>query len=173
MNPYTKVPNFLFEESDLSIKSRYLFCILLKYCGKKDTCFPSQKTLARVIGCSDRNVRKLLNELIVAGIVYSQRTGFNKPNTYKVSKDLVRNQYSYPDMVRNEKPISPHLGTPVPLHMGSQLPTNSNYIKEKDKNFKSSLKALESCRERLLGKGFNVSSKTKQFGFSKQGGDVY
>lgn len=173
MNPYTKVPNLLFEESNLSINSRYLFCVLLKYCGKKDYCFPSQKTLAKVVGCSDRYVRKLLNELKVAGIIYVKRTGFNKPNTYKVSKDLMRIQGSSPNMVSDDKPISSHIGTPVPLHTASQLPTNSNYIKEKDKNSKNSSKGLESCREQLLKKGFNVRSTTKQIGFLKRGGNAY
>ncbi len=173
MNPYTKVPNLLFEESNLSINSRYLFCILLKYCGKKDTCFPSQKTLAKVMGCSDRYVRKLLNELKVTKIIYVRRTGFNKPNTYKVSKDLMRIQGSSPNMVSDDKPISSHIGTPVPLHTASQLPTNSNYIKEKDKNSKNSSKALEKCKEKLKRMGFNVGSNTKQISFSKQGGNAY
>jgi DNA-binding transcriptional regulator GbsR (MarR family) len=153
MRNYTKIPNELFEESQLSIVERYLFGLLLKYCGKKDYCYPSQKTIAKIMGYSERYVRVLLKKLEEKKIIYTSRTGFNRPNTYKVSKDLIRNSSSPAKKTINEIHKSPHLGTAVPLHIGKELPPNSTYIKEKDKNKDKNLAALEKCRLDLIRKG--------------------
>lgn len=162
MNQYTKIPNSLFEESQLSVNAKYLFCTLLKYCGKKDYCYPSQKTLGRILGCSERYIRNIAKELVTAEIVSISRSGFNKPNTYKVSKDLVRNLGSSVSNGADGKYGSPHLGTPVPLHMGTTVPPKSTYTKGKDKIHGNSSKGLEKCREKLKKMGFNIGSKSNQ-----------
>lgn len=153
MKNYTKIPNEIFEDSQLSSRARFLFCVLLKFCGKNDSCFPGQKKLAKILGCSDRYIRTIINELASAKLINIKRVGFNKSNTYKVSKDLYRNNSS--DML-NQKDgnnFSSHLGSAVPLSIGISIPDNSTYIKEKDKNNEKSLRALEKCRVELIKKG--------------------
>lgn len=138
---YTKIPNQLLDQSDLTLQERYLFCVLLKHCGNKDTCFPSQKKLAKELGISDRYVRVLIENIIrKTDILKSKRSGWNRANTYTLSKDLVleRNQSSY------------HIRSQFPLHQGTQVPPNSTYLTGKGNR---SIKGMERMREVLERKG--------------------
>ena len=36
---YTKIPNDILAESQLTIQARYLLCVLIRHCGKDDWCF--------------------------------------------------------------------------------------------------------------------------------------
>jgi hypothetical protein len=139
MRPYTKIPNQMLNQSQLSIPARYLYCVLLRHCGKNDKCFPSQKTLGKEVGITDRYIRKMLIELINAGLVYKRRLGYNRANTYTVSKDLKTdwNQGSY------------RIGSIFPLHQGNTVPDKSTYIKGKGKR---SIKGLEKMRDALIEK---------------------
>lgn len=136
MKNYTKIPNEIFEHSQVSGRARLLLCVLLKYCGQKETCYPSQETLGRDVGFSARYVRESLGELTRNGLVRKKRTGFNRPNTYTVAKSFVleRNLGSY------------HLGSKFPLEGGSTVPDKSTYIKGKDKK---NLKILDKMRADL------------------------
>ncbi len=137
MKNYTKIPNEILTQSQLTIPARYLYCALLKYCGNDDKCFPSQQTLGKDLGRTPRYVRELLGELISAGLVYKKRLGYNRANTYTVSKDLKTywNHGSY------------HIGTVFPLHQGNTVPDKSTYIKGKGKR---SIKGLEKMRKALI-----------------------
>lgn len=136
---YTIVRNEIFESSQLSIPSRYLYCLLLKFCGARDWCFPGQTLLATILGCTERHIRTLLDELIVAGLIIKTRSGWNRPNTYKVTKDLKLDR----------KGTSYHLGSELPLHRDSAIPPNNTYVKGKDNK---NLKGLESMRLILIKK---------------------
>jgi hypothetical protein len=142
MRNFTVIPNQVFGESQLSIQSRYLYCVLLKHCGKNDFCFPSQITLGKILGCSDRNIRTLLAELIQSELISKQRRGWNRSNTYYVVKLLDTDRI----------PSSYHSGSKVPVHNETPVPPKSTYLKTKDNN-KYSLKGLESCRRTLEEKG--------------------
>lgn len=117
---YTKVPNEILEDSQLSIQARYLLIVLLKHCGQDESCFPSQKTLAKTLSLSDRQIRNLLNELITNKFIEKRRFGFNKSNTYIIQK-------------KYRKSTSGHLRTLFPFHEGTTIPTNITYRKEKGK----------------------------------------
>lgn len=160
MKNYTKIPNEVLDESTLSIPARYLFCVLLKYCGKNEWCFPSQTTLARVLSRSDKQIRNILRELITVGIIDKKRRGFNRSNTYKVSKDLVADRKPISDNLplktdKKRKQTSVHIGSAFPLHQGNELPPKSTYIKEKGKR---SFKGLEVLRNKMVEIG--LKSKT-------------
>lgn len=126
--------------SQLTIEARYLYCLLLKYCGKDERCFPSQSTLAKDTGFTPRHIRNLLNQLINTGIIVKKRSGWNRANTYTVSKSLKidRNGTSY------------HLGSMFPLQQGTVVPPKSTYLKGKGKR---SNKGLEHLRETVEGMG--------------------
>ena len=134
----------MFEANQINIPSRYLYCLLLKYCGKDECCFPSQETLGKIMGYSVRQIRNLIKELETQGLIYGTRKGWNRSNTYKVSKSLQINR----------KSSSPLIGSVFPLHQGNTVPTISTYIKGKDKR---STKGLESLRN-IVGQ-----IKTKSF----------
>ena len=133
MKYYTKIPNEVLEANQLSTSARLILCILLKYCGNDDYCFPSQERLSKDINLSPRHIRKLINELVNAGLVAKKRKGFNKPNTYRVTKDFLQYRISN----------TPHLGTEIPIHQGNVVPDKSTYSKGKGK---SSSKKFEKLR---------------------------
>lgn len=139
MKGYTKIPNDLLNSSQLSIGARYLFCVLLRHCGKDDSCFPSQHTLGKIMNLSDRHIRNLLNELLLAKILVKKRIGWNRANTYTLTKTFTVDR----------KGISYHLGSAYPLQQGKQIPDKKTYLKGKGKR---SLLALEKMREELLKK---------------------
>lgn len=138
MKNFTIVPNQLFEQSQISVQARYLYCVLLKFCGKNDWCFPSQITLGKIFGCSDRNIRTLLKELIQNELISKQRRGWNRSNTYYVVKLLDTDRI----------PNSYHSGSVVPIHNETTVPPKSTYLIAKDNN-KYSLKGKEQCRKKL------------------------
>lgn len=141
MKGYTKIPNQLLDESDLTIQERYLFCVLLRHCGNKDTCFPSQKRLGRMLGYSDRYIRKLISNIISkTDILVKARHGWNRANTYTLSKDLnlKRNSSSY------------HIGSQFPIHKGTPVPPNSTYLTGKGNTYR---KGMEQMREIMERKG--------------------
>lgn len=144
MRNYTIIPNEILGASQLSVQARYLLCVLLKYCGQDEWCFPSQETLAKEVGCSARYIRRLLEELLHAGVIVKTRRGFNRSNTYRVAKSFV--------VDRNGS--SCQLGSKFPLHQGNTVPTKSTYLKGKDKR---SLKGLENLRKTLVRKGLTKS----------------
>lgn len=137
MKNFTAIPNEIFEESQLSVPARYLLCVLLKYCGQNEWCYPSQKTLGTKLGYSARYIRTLLTELILSGLIVKKRTGFNETNTYRVAKDFMveRKQSSF------------HLGSRNPFNQGAVLPPKNTYIKAKVK------KNMEIMRDKLTKKG--------------------
>lgn len=140
MKNFTIILNELLGESQLSIPSRYLFCVLLKYCGRKEWCFPSQKTLAKDLNCSERHIRNLIKELERNELVYKVRRGFNRSNNYRLATSLT--YYRQP----NGNPNSSHLGSMLPLHTGNEVPPKSTYLKAKAKR---SVKGLERLKESM------------------------
>jgi len=142
MKNYTKIPNEILGPSQLTIEARYLYCLLLRYCGKDERCFPSQDTLAKDTSFTPRHVRNLLNQLIQTGIVVKKRSGWNRANTYTVSKSL--------KIDRNG--VSSHLGSMFPLHKGTPIPPKNTYLKGKGKR---SIKGME----RLIQKARELGIK--------------
>src|SRR3989344_8599830 len=89
MKSYTKIPNEILGPSQIGIVTRYLYCVLLKYCGRDEWCFPSQNRLAKDLNCSERHIRNLLEELEENNFLFKSRRGFNRSNTYKLSRSLI------------------------------------------------------------------------------------
>ncbi|MEW9094142.1 MAG: helix-turn-helix domain-containing protein [Clostridiaceae bacterium] len=63
---------------DISMGAFKLYSILSTYCyGKKDSCFPSQKTLANDMGKCTRTIRRYLKELELNNLISVKRRGSN------------------------------------------------------------------------------------------------
>jgi len=148
MRNFTIIPNQIFEQSQLSVPARYLYCVLLKYCGKNEWCFPSQKTLGGVFGYSDKHIRTLLNELIEVKLISKKRRGWNRSNTYRVVKLLFTDRI--PTSALIQTPSTPQSGNTVPIHPEPEVPPKSTYLKGKDKN---SVKGRERVRQKLVELG--------------------
>ena len=131
MKNFTAIHNEILGRCQLSIQARLLHCILLKYCGQNEWCYPSQTTLADDLGLSNpRHIRTLLGELQRSGLIIKKRRGFNKSNTYKVAKEfIVDGKYS-----------SPHLGSKLPLNQGIVVPPKNTYRKASNKKWTKDLR---------------------------------
>lgn len=165
MKSYTKIPNEILNSNQLSVPERYLYCVLLRYCGNKDYCYPSQNTLGNALGYSERHIRGLLRVLEVAGFISRSRRGFNRPNTYRVTDALVSK--GKPSSVPSEKPSSPHLGSAYPLHQGTEVPPNTTYIKGKDKTISEGMKHLREVLDEIKSRGpikRAINSNTPEIG---------
>lgn len=124
MKNYTQIPNEILEPNQLSPQAKLLHCALLRFCQSSDWCYPSQKMLAKCLDLSTRMVRTYTKELESYGLVYKIRTGFNRPNTYRVAKAITR----------EGKNNSYHIGSTFPLHDGSVVPPNNTYRRRKYNN---------------------------------------
>ena len=141
MKDYTLIPNEILRQSQLSVGARYLLCVLIRYCGQDEHCYPSQETLGDHLGYSDRHIRNLLKELEDLKLICRTRSGFNKSNTYRVAKSFTVKW----------KSGSAHLGSKFPLHQGSTVPTNITYRKAKEKT--KAIKKMNKVRKDLIAKG--------------------
>lgn len=142
MKNFTVIPNEILGPSQLSIPARFLLLVLLRHSGQDDHCYPSQRTLAESLNCSIRHIRNLLNELSEAKLILPTRSGYNRPNTYKVAKQFV---------VKNDRnSTSRHLGSRIPLHQGTALPPKSTYTKVKGKSRDRNMQQLKDV---LVSKG--------------------
>lgn len=153
MKNFTIIPNEILSPSQLSVQARFLFCVLLRYCGRKNECFPSQITLGEDLGFSDKYIRTLLKELLDEGLISKRRRGWNKPNTYKVVKylDTIRVPVSNKKRKYTSEPFRkskyPHSGSPALIHYKPAVPPNNTYVKTKDKR---SRKGLEHLRKTMV-----------------------
>ena len=136
---YTPIQNRILLETEISPQARLLLCVLIMHCGLKDICNPSQIKLSKELGCCDRQVRKYLSELMETKLISKKRTGFNKPNTYKVPEEFL--------VKRDRNSGSGQLGSAIPHHKGNPFPTKSTYIKVKDKSNSEGLKSVRKILE--------------------------
>lgn len=134
MKNYTIIPNELLDASPLPIQARYLLCVLKRFAGQDELCYPSQHRLSLALGVSERQIRTYLRTLEKEGLVSKKRRGFNKSNTY-----ILASKWG--------KPSSDHSGTPLPHNPGNPIPYKSTYRKPKLK------RGLELVRETLERKG--------------------
>lgn len=157
MKDFTLIQNSLLRPSQLTINARYLLCVLLRYCGNKEYCFPSQVTLGEDLGLSPRQVSVYLKELIHNGLVSKTRSGFNKPNTYKVAKTFTVESQKIIAIDKkcssdtDKKPDSTHICGTFPLHTGKELPPNNTYLIVKDNNNFNKV-AFEKFKRNLIKK---------------------
>ncbi|MFD3157022.1 helix-turn-helix domain-containing protein [Haloimpatiens sp. FM7330] len=81
-------------DMNLSGQVLKLYCILESYCfGKKNYCFPSQKTLSLKLGKSVRTIQRYLKILFKLGIVKIKRRG-SISNLYILPKKKIQNDSS-------------------------------------------------------------------------------
>jgi Helix-turn-helix domain len=68
----------------LSRGARACLKVLESYLGGKSYCWPSQATIARRMGRSDRQVRFYIRELVEAKILRSVRSNYKSPHIYEL-----------------------------------------------------------------------------------------
>jgi hypothetical protein len=81
---FTKVPNFILKDQEISRGAKMTYAMFLHYAGQNDFCFPGHTRLAQDIGCARVQVTQYVGELVKAGLITIQRRGEGKTNVYKV-----------------------------------------------------------------------------------------
>lgn len=79
---FTATPNVVLTASELSLPAKTIYSILLMFAWQNDECFPGQERLAEVANCSDRTIRKYLDELRQYGLISWVQRGLNQTNVY-------------------------------------------------------------------------------------------
>ncbi|MCL6477693.1 MAG: helix-turn-helix domain-containing protein [Peptococcaceae bacterium] len=82
---FTSIPNCVLFAPDLSMPAKCLFSILLAFAWQDDECWPGQEKLAETAGCTDRTVRKYLEELRDYGLISWVQRGLNQTNVYYIN----------------------------------------------------------------------------------------
>lgn len=81
---FTTVPNVVLTAPGLSLAAKALYAILLMFAWQNNECWPGQDKLAEAAGCSDRTVRKYLDELRDYGLISWTQRGLNQTNIYYI-----------------------------------------------------------------------------------------
>jgi len=81
---FTQVPNCVLKDTDISYQARVLYAILLSYSWQKESCNPTQETIANDLGVSVRTIRTLLNELRDKGLISWKKVSMGGHNTYLI-----------------------------------------------------------------------------------------
>jgi hypothetical protein len=129
-HPFTQLRNDVVFDSRVSGMAVKLLHALEKYAGKKNVCWPSQKTLGELLSVSERYIRKLLKQLVDLGLVAYKRGGFGKANYYTLLKRVTHN-----GPVRNSQ--DHHTGTTA---TAEPYPTKQNY---KNTGYKPNNKGID------------------------------
>lgn len=81
---FTAIPNIILRHSRLSYGAKVTFGVLLSYAWQDNFCWPAQERLAQDLTCSDRQVRRFLQELKASCIIDWKQQGLNRPNVYYI-----------------------------------------------------------------------------------------
>lgn len=81
---FTAIPNVILRHPRLSYGAKVTFGVLLSYAWQDNFCWPAQERLAQDLCCSERQVRRFLQELKADGIIEWKQQGLNLPNIYYI-----------------------------------------------------------------------------------------
>jgi hypothetical protein len=76
------VPNWLLKRKGISQGAKLCYARLCQYAGKDAACYPAQKSLAVELGVCERTVRNYVKELVDHKLVFIDRQGLMKSNSY-------------------------------------------------------------------------------------------
>lgn len=81
---FTQVPNFILENSALSLGAKVTYALFLHFAWNRDSVFPGQDRLATHMGMSTSRANEYIKELEAAGLIEITRRGQGKTNIYKL-----------------------------------------------------------------------------------------
>jgi hypothetical protein len=118
-NPYKKfhgcfVPNWLLRRAEIGHGAKLTYARLCQYAGRDGRCYPSQRTLARELGVSDRSVRDYLGELETNGLVERERRGLSHTDRYHfLEHPWMDEQAGNPSTPERKDPAAPERKDPA------------------------------------------------------------
>ncbi len=90
--PFSPVPNWLMQRTELSQGSKLCYGRLAQYAGKDGQCFPKLETLGKELGVSVNTVLKYLDELKSYNLIQVTRRGLGLSNTYALLEHIWMHQ---------------------------------------------------------------------------------
>lgn len=122
------MPDYI-ESKNLCVEARYLYAVLCDYARDKDHCWPSQRTLARRIGCSIASLKKYLRQLVAEKLIWIEHALrgckyylLNPVQTVKKISQKVSKFDGYPSNFDTESNLNNKKeNTPPPLPHSSSL----------------------------------------------------
>jgi DNA-binding transcriptional regulator YhcF (GntR family) len=112
---FTTAPNYILDDTRVSIAARFTYIILLSFAWQQGSCFPGQTRLAQKLGVSRQMANRYLAELKVKGFIDWQRRGLGKTNVYRILKLPKSEADVKPSLHQDVKPASHQHVKPV-LH---------------------------------------------------------
>lgn len=136
---------------ELTCAEAKLALALVTYAGPDGSCWPSTSTIARVLGCTDRHVRRLLASLARKGLIVRARETVEptagKPRRFTVTRIQAQNHGAqHPDILDpglqdpdilgqvrniprtcNKEPASPDVECPVHANPDAQRPVRHKH----------------------------------------------
>jgi biotin operon repressor len=79
---FTQVPNVILKNDSLSFGAKVTYSMFLSYAWHNNSAFPGQGRVAEDLGITERQIRRLVQELKDAGLLEVQRRGLGKTNIY-------------------------------------------------------------------------------------------
>ncbi len=92
---FTTIPNAVMFAKGLSMSAKYLYGLLLLFAWQEGECFPGQAKLSEAANCTDRTIRKYLDELKKYGLISWVQRGLNQTNVYYIN-DLAKVNWAEP-----------------------------------------------------------------------------
>lgn len=84
------IPDFLVSYPGISPAAKICYAQLCRYAGRKtNTCWPSQATLAKELGVSERSIGSYLKELEEDRFISIERMGLQQTNHYRLTRNAL------------------------------------------------------------------------------------
>jgi len=81
---YATIPGALLADERVSVGAKTLFALLDLFVGDHDGAWPAQASLGKLLGLSERQIRRWLGELEAAGWVKRRQRGLTLQNVYQL-----------------------------------------------------------------------------------------
>lgn len=116
-------------DPDFTPSEKHIVFNLILYAGTEGDPFPSETSLGRDMGITDRQVRNLLNKLHKRGLLRWVRRGFGRTNLYELIEEFYF-RYEDNSVSTEGKLVSSNLGKSFPFDTGIHFPPNEEVSNE-------------------------------------------
>ncbi len=85
LHGFTKVPNFILRDPNLTIGAKTIYSLLLSYAWHNDLCFPGQDRLAKDVCMGIASINRFVKELEACSLIEITRRGQGRTNFYTIN----------------------------------------------------------------------------------------
>ena len=147
--------------SDLSLGAKLLFGLLNKYAGRNAKCFPRQRKLAYDMGCSERQIRRYVKELVDEELIKIQPPTLDEQyNKY----NFIWHSGYYEDP--QDRSVTHPIGQTCPQEQVKPVLTDKRIIEENQLSFykknKKTLSLPKKRQRRRTAEGLFVNQEPKE-----------